>query len=96
MKYFRFFHWQCFQWKKRDRGGIFSQKRDHCIAILEKEPAPVNERIMTIRLSLQKKLSATFISINALTDLEEIKKQFYSDLINCVNWLRHKEVERGF
>ena len=51
---------------------------------------------MAIRLSLHKKWSATFININASTNLEEIKKQFYNDLINCVNWLRHKEVERGF
>lgn len=43
---------------------------------------PVNERIVTLRLHLQKKLFATFISVYAptTTNTNEVKEQFYSHL----------------
>ena len=50
--------------------------------MLDEEPLPINDRIMTMRLLLQRKLYATFISVCAptLTSTKEAKKEFCSDL----------------
>ena len=58
--------------------GVGFALRKAIAAILEEEPAPVNDRIMTMRLLPQKKLHATFISVYAptMTNPAEIKKNF--------------------
>ena len=50
--------------------------------MLDEEPLPINDRIMTMRLPLQRKMYATFISVCAptLTSTKEAKKEFCSVL----------------
>ncbi|XP_068720611.1 uncharacterized protein [Montipora capricornis] len=50
--------------------------------MLDEEPVPINDRIMTMRLPLQRKMYATLISVYAttMTNTEEVKEEFYSDL----------------
>ena len=58
--------------------------------MLDEEPAPINDRIVTMRLPPQWKVYATFYSVYALTmtNTEETKEEFHSD---C---MRHSGVYR--
>ena len=64
---------------------IYICKKD-ISATLEEDPTPVNDRIMTMRLPLQKRLYATFISVYAptMSNPETVKEQFYSDLRDTI------------
>ena len=58
--------------KERTETGVGFSLSKKITGVLEEEPAPVNDRIMTMRLPLHKKLYATFISAPAskMTNLE--------------------------
>ena len=64
---------------KKFRSGIAIKKE--IAAMLDGEPVPVNDRMMTMRLPPQRKMYATFISVYAptMTNTEETKEEFYSD-----------------
>lgn len=49
--------------------------------MLDEEPVPINDRIITMRLPPQRKVYATFYSVYALTmtNTEEKKEEFHSD-----------------
>jgi exonuclease III len=72
--------------EKREAGVGFALRKDIAATLVE-EPTPVNERIMTMRLPLQRKMCATFISVYAptMTNSEEVKERFYSDLRDTIS-----------
>ena len=55
--------------------------------MLDEEPVPINDRIITMRLPPQRKVYATFYSVYALTmtNTEETKEEFHSETcMRCV------------
>ena len=80
------FFWSGKSAGERREAGVGFALRKELAATLNEDPKPVNDRIMTMRLPLQKKLCATFISVYAptLTNTEEVKEQFYSDLRDTI------------
>ena len=50
--------------KRREAGAGFAVRKE-IAAMLDEEPLPINDRIMTMRLPLQRKMYATFISVCA-------------------------------
>jgi len=67
--------------EKRESGVGFAI-RNHIAKLLEQDPTPVNDRIMSMRIPLQGKVYATILSIYAptMTNPEENKEAFYSQL----------------
>ena len=66
------------QYKKKFRPGIAIGKE--IAGMLDGEPVPINDRIMTMRLPPQRNMYATFISVYAptMTNTQETKEEFYS------------------
>jgi len=82
------------QLMKREPGVGFAIANE-IAATLDEELTPVNDRIKTMKLPLQKRFYATFINIHAptMTNSEEVKEQFYSDLRYMINCLPADEID---
>ena len=72
--------------ERRDAEIGFALKKG-ISATLDKEPSPVSDRLMSMRLFLQKESCATFICVYAstVTNSEKVKEQLYSDLRETIN-----------
>ena len=69
------------QLKKGEKPGLALQL-EMIAAMLDEEPVPINDRIMTMRLPLERKMYAILINVYVpkLINTEEAKEEFYSDL----------------
>ncbi|XP_068676468.1 craniofacial development protein 2-like [Montipora foliosa] len=76
------FFWRGRSTQERSEAGVGFAVRREITEMLDEEPVPINDRIMTMRLSLQRKMHATLISVCAptMTNTEEVKEEIYSDL----------------
>lgn len=81
------FFWSGRSSGERREAGVGFALRKEIATTLDEDPTPVNDRIMTMRLPLQKRSSATLISVYAptMTNPEEVKEQFYSDLRETIS-----------
>ncbi|XP_068747398.1 adhesion G-protein coupled receptor D1-like [Montipora capricornis] len=76
------FFWSGRSTQERREAGVGFAVRREITEMLDEEPVPINDRIMTMRLSLQRRMYATLISVYAptMTNTEEVKEEIYSDL----------------
>ena len=83
------FFWSGKTEQERKESGVGFNQKQHC----EQDPSPVSDRIMTIRLPLEKNVCATIISVYAptMTNPEEIKKGFYSQLREVLSKVPRKD-----
>ena len=72
--------------QKRESGVGFAIKSS-LVNKLDKPPKGINDRIMSLRLPLDKKKYATIFSVYAptMTNPEETKAKFYEDLTNAIS-----------
>lgn len=79
------FFWSGKQIDERREAGIEFVLRKEIAAMPNEESTPINDRIMMMRLPLQKNIFAT------LTNPDEIKEQFYSDLRETIMRVSHDD-----
>ena len=73
------FFWSGKTEQERRESGVGFAIRNNIVNLLEQDPSPVSDRIMTMRLPLERNVCATIISVYAptMTNPEEIKEGFY-------------------
>ena len=78
--------------ERRDSGVGFAI-RNTIMHLLKEDPSPVSDRIITMRLPLKKNAYATIVSVYAptMTNSEETKKAFYSQLRNVLSKICRKD-----
>jgi exonuclease III len=83
------FFWSGKPESERRESGVGFAIKNSIVHSLEQDPSPISDRIMTMRLPLQRKGFVTIVSVYAptMSNPEENKEKFYSDLkdtIKCV------------
>ena len=76
------FFWSGKEEKDRREVGLGFAVRTSVAKLLDQDPTPISDRIMTMRLPLEKDVYATIISVYAptVTNPEENKEEFYTQL----------------
>ena len=76
------FYWSGRDSDKRREAGVGFAIKSSIVQKLSEHPIGINDRLMTLRLPLGNKKSATLISIYAptMTNTDEIKDTFYEQL----------------
>ena len=76
------FFWSSYSSKERCEAGVGFAIKSHLACSLPKLPQGVNDHLMTLKLPLSRKKSATLISAYAptMTNRDDLKDKFYEEL----------------
>ena len=76
------FFWSGKTEQERRESGVGIAIRNSIVQNLDQDPTPINDRIMTMRMPLDKKCFLTIVSVYAptLTNTDENKERFYNNL----------------
>ncbi|XP_048578500.1 craniofacial development protein 2 [Nematostella vectensis] len=87
------FFWSGKTEEERRESGVGFAIRNQITRIMEEDPTPVSDRIITMRLPLEKRVYATVISVYAptLTNPDENKEQFYSQMREVLSKVPKKD-----
>ena len=87
------FFWSGKTEKERRESGVGFAIKNTMVHLLEQDPSPVSDRIMTMRLPLERNAYATIISVYAptMTNPEENKEGFYSQLREVLSQVPKKD-----
>jgi len=87
------FFWSGKSEEERRESGVGFAIRNPITKLLEEDPSPVSDRIMTMRLPLEKDVYATIVCIYAptMTNPEETKEEFYSQLREALSKVPRKD-----
>ena len=87
------FFWSGRKADEKRESGVGFAIRSSLVSKLDQPPKGINDRLMTLRLSLQGKRFATLISAYAptLTNPDEVKETFYEDLNRVISSVPKKD-----
>ena len=78
------FFWSGRAIEDRREAGVGFAVRNELVTKLSSLPRGINDRLMTLKLSLSGSKQATIISASTMTNPDDIKEKFYEDLHSLV------------